>query len=333
MKNLFAYLVSLVVLAALMSGQVLAQTIKLGTLAPEGSVWYVAVRDLAEEWKRISNGAITVRIYPGGVAGDGNVMVQKMRVGQLQAAALTAGGLSSIAAEMKVFNTPMLIRSDEELDFVRTSLEPELEALAEAKGFKLLAWSDVGWLYLFSKTAVRNPDDARRLKMWTSAGDATWEAALKDAGYRPVALPPTEIHMGLQSGLIEALAAPPVMALSSQWFGVAKHMTDFRWAPLIGALVISAKAWEKFPAEIRPQLLEAARRITAKAQDEVRRFESEAIAAMQAYGLEVHAVSQEAAEIWEREIRDTYPKIIGRSIPADIYHEVTAQLESYRSIP
>ena len=169
--------------------------------------------------------------------------------------------------------------------------------------------------------------------MWTSAGDATWEAALKDAGYRPVALPPTEIHMGLQSGLIEALAAPPVMALSSQWFGVAKHMTDFRWAPLIGALVISAKAWEKIPAEIRPKLLKAARRITAKAQDEVRRFESEAIAAMQAYGLEVHAVSQEAAEIWEREIRDAYPKIIGRSIPADIYHEVTAQLESYRSIP
>ncbi len=28
-----------------------AQTIKLGTLAPEGSPWYDAIRDMAEAWK------------------------------------------------------------------------------------------------------------------------------------------------------------------------------------------------------------------------------------------------------------------------------------------
>ncbi|MBI2461200.1 MAG: TRAP transporter substrate-binding protein DctP, partial [Candidatus Rokubacteria bacterium] len=62
-------------------------TIKLGTLAPEGSSFYRLIRDMAEAWQEASGGRIRVRIYPGGVAGDDPDMVRKMRVGQLQAAA------------------------------------------------------------------------------------------------------------------------------------------------------------------------------------------------------------------------------------------------------
>ena len=67
-------------------------TIKLGTLAPEGSPWHDALRDMGEAWKQATNGAVVLRIYAGGTLGDEPTMVQMMRIGQLQAAALSGAG-------------------------------------------------------------------------------------------------------------------------------------------------------------------------------------------------------------------------------------------------
>src|SRR5262249_14401690 len=169
-----------------------AETLKIATLGPDGSVWYAALKTMTEEWRRISNGGIDARIYPGGVAGDDAVMVRKMRVGQLNGAALTGDGMASIAPELRIFQMPMLIRSDAELAYMRDRLSTRLEAIAEAQGFRLLAWSDVGWVYLFSSKPIDAPDAARRARLWTAVGDDAWARALQGAGYHPVALPTTE---------------------------------------------------------------------------------------------------------------------------------------------
>jgi TRAP-type C4-dicarboxylate transport system substrate-binding protein len=307
-----------------------AETLKLATLAPDGSVWYAALRAMTEDWRRISHGEIDVRIYPGGVAGDDSVMVRKMRVGQLNGAALTGDGMASIAAEMRIFQMPMLIRSDAELDHLRDRLAPELEAIALAQGFKILAWSDVGWVYLFSTMPVADPDAARRARMWTATGDTSWLQALKGAGYKPVALPTTEILSGLQSGLIDAFNTPPVAALSSQWFGLAKNMMDLRWSPFVGAIVVTTRFWDRIPPAQRDALQDAARRATAQARTEVRRFEHDAIGAMQTHGLVVHPVSDANARRFEDEIRAVYPQLVGQSIPTSIYTKAKDCLDEYR---
>ena len=280
-----------------------AETLKLATLAPEGSVWYSALEVMAQDWQRITNGAIDTRIYPGGVAGDDAVMVRKMRIGQLSGAALTGDGMASIAPQMRIFQMPMLIRSDAELDYMKGRLGAELEAIAWAQGFKLLAWSDVGWVYLFSSTPIADPDAARRSRMWIAPGDTSWSQALQGAGYKPVALPATEILTGLQSGLIDAFNTPPVVALSSQWFGQAKNMMDLRWSPLVGAVVVTKRFWDQVSPAQRAALQDAARHATAQAQTGVRRFEHDAIVAMQRYGLAVHPVSEENARRFEAEIQ------------------------------
>ena len=307
-----------------------AETLKIATLAPGGSVWYSALEKMTEDWRRISNGAIDARIYPGGVAGDDAVMVRKMRVGQLNGAALTGDGMASIAPELRIFQMPMLIRSDAELDYLRGRLSAQLEEIAAAQGFELLAWSDIGWVYLFSSTPIDDPDAARRARLWTAVGDDAWARALQGAGYRPVALPTTEILSGLQSGLIDAFDAPPVVALSSQWFGQAKNMMDLRWSPLVGAVVVTTRFWDRVPEAQRDALRDAARRATAAAQDDVRRFEHDAIAAMQRYGLVVHPVSDANARRFESEIRAVYPQIVGASVPAPVYATAQECLDEYR---
>ncbi|MGH6960697.1 MAG: TRAP transporter substrate-binding protein DctP, partial [Dongiaceae bacterium] len=74
----------------------LAETIKLATIAPKDSPYYDILREMGEAWRKMSAGAIEVRIYAGGAAGDESDIIRKMRVGQFQAVAVSGGGLADI---------------------------------------------------------------------------------------------------------------------------------------------------------------------------------------------------------------------------------------------
>ena len=57
-----------------------AQTvIKLGTVAPEGSIWHDVLLEIREEWRRLSAGTVELRIYAGGVLGGEDEMIRKMQ--------------------------------------------------------------------------------------------------------------------------------------------------------------------------------------------------------------------------------------------------------------
>ena len=84
-----ALLVALILVAPAAAN---AQTIKIGTLAPEGSLWHEVLVKMGQRWKTISNGSVTLRIFPGGVEGPEPTMLRKVAIGQLQAAALSSAG-------------------------------------------------------------------------------------------------------------------------------------------------------------------------------------------------------------------------------------------------
>ncbi len=308
-----------------------ARVIKLATLAPKGSPWHDVVQDIAEQWKALSGGTVTIRIYPGGVAGDDPDTVRKLRIGQLQAAGLTGAGLVKIAPEFQALQMPMMFRSDAELNHVRDRLGPRLEAILEEKGFKLLTWGDAGWVHYFTQSPVVHPDDLKPLKIFTWAGDATVTEAYRSLGYHPVPLPATEIHLALQSGLINAVPTMPLAALANQWFGLVGHMTDLKWAPLVGAVVISLKAWEGIPEDLRAGFEAAARAAGERLRVRAQQFETEAIDAMVAHGLEVHPVPDAVAAVWESRARSIYPILIGRVVPADMVAEVERLRDAYRA--
>ena len=319
--------------ALLVAGMLPAQdqSVKLGTLAPEGSPWHGIIRDMADDWKKASGGKVAFRIFPGGVLGDEPDMVRKMRIGQLHAAALTGVGLSEIAPEIMGVQLPMLVRTYDELDYVMERITPRFEAALKAKGFVVLNWGDAGWVHFFTQQPVSTIEQLRTQKLFvwsTSTADA---AVWKDAGVQPVALASTEILTGLKSGLINAFSTTPLAALSFQWFGVAKNMTELPWAPLIGATVITAKKWESLPEAQRPALVEAARKSGARLKTETRKLGEEAVKVMKDNGLVVHPVAAGALAEWERQARAAWPKVMGSTIPADLLAEIEKHLAEFRA--
>jgi TRAP-type C4-dicarboxylate transport system substrate-binding protein len=307
-----------------------AQTIKLGTLAPKGSPWLDNLQDMADDWGTASNGRIKVRIYPGGSIGDEQDMVRKMQIGQLQGAVLTSEGLSIIAPEILALQMPMIFKTDGELDYVRNKLRAEYEALFEERGYKILNWGDIGWVRLFSREPVVVPDDLRAQKLFTWAGDPELAEGYKMQGFNVVPLPVPEIFSGLQSGLIDAVYAAPVAALSYQWFGLANNMTELRVLKLIGATVVTAKTWNKIKPEMRDDVVAAAVAAGDNAREKIRSFEDEAIRVMQEHGLTTHAVNGEQADIWEKGARASWSVYTNSNVPADLVVRVEALRDEYR---
>jgi TRAP-type C4-dicarboxylate transport system substrate-binding protein len=319
-RILFLFTVFLILVGAINLAS--AQEVKLGTLAPEGSPWHEVIRDLSVAWNEASNGKLTVRIYPGGIIGDESDMVRKMKVGQLHAAALTGQGLSQIAPEIQALQMPMMFRSEKELDCARDRVGPKLEAILEAKGFKVLTWGSAGWVHIFSQVPVIHPDDLKPLKIFVWSGDTTIIEAYKMMGYKPVPLAATEILTALQSGLIQAFSTTPVAALSFQWFGLARNMADVKWAPLVGAIVITKKKWLGIPDDVKSRLLDLAREAGARLRGQMPQLETAAIAAMKKYGLVVNHVPTETIDDWERIARLGSSEIVGSVVPPDIVAEV-----------
>ncbi len=318
-------------LAVLAASPALAVDIKLGTLAPKGSPWHKGLEDMAAEWAKISKGKVRVRIFPGGHAGDEPDMIRKMRIGQLHAVALTGAGLSRIAQEVQALQMPMMFRSDAELDYVRGKMRGELEGALAAKDVQVLNWVDAGWVYFFTQKPVVTPEDLKPLKIFAWAGETAHIAAWRAAGYNPVPLPATEIHTGLSSGLINAVPTTPIAALSNQWFGLAKHMTAVKWAPLVGGTVISKRGWRRIPAALRPQLMKAARDMGRRLQPEIRKLDGEAIAVMKKHGLTVHDVPAEAESLWAAGARRGYASVVGEIVPKAMVDEVERLRDAYRA--
>jgi len=321
---------SLFVVLALQVTPAPAMIIKMGTLAPEGTVFYDILRDMGDAWSRASGGEIQLKIYPGGIAGDESDMVRKIRIGQLQAGAISGGGLADIAPEVRALQMPMMFCSFEELDYSRVGVIERIEAAFEANGFKVLTWGDVGWLYFFTQEPVVHPDDLKRLKLFSWAGNTTFLEAWKALGYQPVPMAATELHLGLASGLISAMAVPPIAALSFQWFGQAKHMTDLKFVPLVGAVVISKGAWDALPDALKPAIQAAAAEAGQRFKD-AREIGNEAIAVMQKHGLVVHKVPDELLAVWEDRARIGWPYIIGTAVPADLVAEIESRRDEYRA--
>ena len=304
--------------------------IRMGTLAPKGSPWHDILLQIREDWWKISHGSVTIKIYSG-VLGDEAEMIRKMRIKQLQAVMITGAALPRIEPAITCLQIPLMFESYDELDYVRDRLEPRLEKMVEENHeFKVLNWGDAGWVHFFTKTPARKPDDLRRLKLLTSAGDPDMERLYKDFGFQVVPLPYTEVLMALETGLIEAAQGPPLYAMLDQWFGLAENMTELRWTPLVGATVIRKDTWEKIPRKWRDKMLESARTAGRQLREKIRKLGEDAIPEMEKRGLNVVTLDEAELALWRSEAERAYPKLRGDYAPADLFDEVVRLRDEFR---
>lgn len=309
-----------------------AFTFKIATLSPEGSSWMETMRDGAARIERETAGRVKFRFYPGGVMGDDRAMLRKMRINQIHGAALTGGALTSVDSDVQLYSLPLLFRNFQEVDYVRERMDDDLRATLEAEGYVIFGIAEAGFAYAMTQEPATTVAEMREFKVWAPEGDPGSVAALDAFDIQPVPLTLADVLAGLQTGLIDAIAAPPIGALALQWYTQVDYVLDLPLLYVYGMLTVTERAFERISEEDR----QIVRRIMAETFAEIeaanRRDHRRAFEALLAQDIERLEPSPEATARWNG-LADT---AIDAMIDADVVSRdrveyVRALLEEFRA--
>jgi TRAP-type C4-dicarboxylate transport system substrate-binding protein len=322
----------LLVLLTLAVSQVSAQRVmlKIGSYAPENSVFGQALKEIAAEWREISGGQVQVRLYFAGFK-DEMDLLRKIRFNQLQGGVVDAMGLQQIYENVMALSIPRLIRTGDELDYVLENIGPVLAEEMEKEGFVLLDWAKTGWVYFFTRNPAPYPRDLKRQDLASPGGEkAAITNALNSLGYNTVNIASSDVFSSLASGMTDAVYGNPIYVAANQWFGIADHMIDYPLAPYLGGIVISRRAWQRIPADLRPKLEAAVEKAADELDAKVLELEQEVIETMKERGLKITEVPPDARPEWDAEFAEGVEYVSGKEFSEEFVQRIKDLLREYR---
>ncbi len=242
MKHTFIRLIFLSLF--LFSATTQATTIKIATMSPDGTALMKKMRLAAKEIHKKTGQRVKIKFYPGGVMGDENAILRKMRINQLQGAAITSGALTRYFKDTSILGMPFLFNSQAEVLYVRKHLDPLILKGLEKKGLISFGIAESGFVYLLSNTPIYTISELQNQKFWVP-DNASARNTVRFFSLKPIPLPFGDVLAGLQTHLINTIASSPIAAIALQWHTQVKYLTEMPLLYSWGTLVISKKAMKK----------------------------------------------------------------------------------------
>lgn len=304
--------------------------IKMGTLAPEGSSWMKTFNTINTEVMKKMENRVQFKIYPGGVLGDEMDMLRKMKIGQIQGAALTSGGLSALFKEIDVLQIPFLFQKYEEVDTTLKKMDSYFRKGFEDNGYILLGWSEAGFIYLMSTIPISSVPDLKKAKVWIWEESPMSKAIFDEAGVSAIPLSVPDVLVGLQTGLVDVVYAPPTGAISIQWFTKVRYITNVPLAYLAGGVVVKKDTFKQIPQTFQDIVIESCQRHLDQLKIVTRNENREAIKVMMKQGVKIITPSKDQVEEFKKLSNKAMGHIGGQTFSKKVLNEVSAHLESYR---
>lgn len=252
--------------------------LKFATLAPQGSTWMKIFDAWGKDLAARSQGRLSVKFYPGGIAGDEPDMLKKIRFGQLQGAALSGHGVGEIYPPARILEAPFLFRDHADTDAARAAIQPAIDAGFRANQYELLAWMEVGNIHFFSTRPLASLDELARRRIWQWQGDRFIDAFFDANGWSPVALPITEVYPALSTGLVDTVVSTPLASIAMQWAGKTPYMSTQPVATGIGAVVVSSRFYASLPPDLQALLKSTGGPLSQRLIADTRRDDQTALA-------------------------------------------------------
>jgi len=223
--------------------------IKFASLAPEGTTWANILEEAARKIKKKTKKRVKIKYYLGGKKGEEPEMIQKMKIGEIDAVGVSGMGLQSIVKDIRVMDLPLLFETYTEFDYLRSKLFPVFAKMFLKEDYILLAMNETGFVYNFSNVPIKEIDDIRRVKTWIYKGEPISMTLADIVGINTVPLGITDVLTSLQTGLIESCYAPPVAAIAFQWHTKVKYVSSKPMTNGCGGIVIRKDTFDKMIAQ------------------------------------------------------------------------------------
>lgn len=222
-----------------------ATTFKIATTAPDGTLWMKEMRNAAKEIKKITEGRVKFKFYPGGVMGSEEITLKKIKINQLQGTAVSHGVLERFYPDSQIYALPMLFKDFKEVDLIRDILDKQIIDGLEESGMISFGFAEGGFAYAMSTKPIRETDELLKHKVWTPANNNQAEMILKSFDISPIPLNLGDVHTGLQTNIIDTVAVSPIVAIALQWHTQVKYITNIPLAYIYATLLIEKGAFNK----------------------------------------------------------------------------------------
>lgn len=278
-----------------------AQQLKIATLAPDGSTWMEALNTAAEEVRERTGGKVSTRFYPGGVMGGADMVLRRMKLGQLQGGIFTVGELAGVAPETNLYSLNFQFEDAGELAKLRDEFDPYiLDALYE-NGLVAPAITNGGFAYLYSRKRIQSADDVSSdLRVWVPENDSLSRRTLEAVGASAVPMSLADVYTGLQTGTINTFANTLSGAIILQWHTRARYMLDFPVLITAGVIAVDRNAFERLSSEHREIWLEVFRRVAREQEARNLTENRDARTALLAQGIEIIQPAPDDVRQWQR---------------------------------
>jgi TRAP-type C4-dicarboxylate transport system substrate-binding protein len=327
----FSLIALVIVSMSVVTGVAGATQLKIATVAPEGSGWMQSMRLAAGEIKSKTNGRVEIKFYAGGVMGNDKKVLRKIRIGQLQGGVFTANGLSERYRDILIYGLPLVFRTQEEADYVRERMDPLLTQGLDDSGFVSFGFAGGGFAKLMGNEPIGHLDDLRGRKVWVPEGDTVSYEAMVALNLAPVVLPITDVLMGLQTGLLEYIATPPVGAVILQWFTKVKYVSNLPLVYTLATMVIDKRAFFSISDVDQATVREILTAVYDDFDSQNKEDNLQAEEALAANGLKFIDLQPEIIASWREAARQANEKMAEKGLfSKDLLNALLSYVEEYR---
>jgi len=289
-------------------------TLKIATIAPNGTEWMEQMRAGAAAVAEQTNGRVRFRFFPGGVMGDDKSVLRKIRIGQLHGGAVTGDGLNALFPDTAVYGLPFMFQSHAEVDYVRSRMDPYMRRGLEEAGFVTLGFAETGFAYMMSNAPVRSAEDLRGKKVWIIEGDRISRTIFEALDVSPIPLPITDVLTGLQTGLVDTVGAAPIATIALQWHTRVDYLTDTPLVYLYGGLLVDRRVFAKLAAEDRTVMGEVMEDLAARLSRNTRQGNQRALETLHGQGIEFVTPSEAALKSLQHPVTEAVDRLAAQGV-------------------
>jgi TRAP-type C4-dicarboxylate transport system substrate-binding protein len=181
-----------------------------------------------------------------------------------------------------------------------------------------------------STIPISSVADLKKAKVWIWEESPMSKAIFDEAGVKAIPLSVPDVLVGLQTGLVDVVYAPPTVAISLQWFTKVKYLSDVPLVYIAGGIVVKKDTFKGISPSDQNLFMEIFQHHLNQLKAVTRNENREAIKVMTKQGVKIITPSKEQIDEFKKLSTKAMERVIGQTFSKKVFDEVTSSLENYR---
>ncbi|QGY47950.1 DctP family TRAP transporter solute-binding subunit [Maribellus comscasis] len=262
--------------------------LKLAHGLPTDHPVHKAMMFMAQRCSELSDGQLTIEVYPAEQLGSEQQCVELVQIGSLAITKVSAAVMESFTDAYKVFGLPYIFKSKEHsFKIMDGEIGKDLLLSTEDKWIRGLTYYDAGSrsFYTIDKP-IHTPDDLAGLKIRVMRSITAVEM-IRALGGSATPISWGELYTALQSGVVDGAENNPPSLYTSRHYEVCKYYSLDEHTTIPDVLVVSKIIWDKLSEQEQEWLQQAADESAVLERKLWAESEKESLEEVQKAGVEV----------------------------------------------